>query len=158
MGVASALAVTLAASCSFAAVVVQAPLVGLANRPHASLVVALCATVLAASVVVIQVALLLTFAGAVWPAILTDYLLAMGHNVMGGVYPFFWSPPWVFRVGSLTPLIPAGAALALFAGYSARVYARRTAVATVFLAFCLLFAYAAAGAYASYATWGGIPV
>jgi hypothetical protein len=83
-------------------------------------------------------------------------LVAIFGAVLGGAYPFFWSPPWAFRVGSLTPLIPAGAALALAAGYSARMNARRTAVVTMAFASCLLLAYAAAGAYAAAATWNGI--
>jgi hypothetical protein len=129
------------------------------NHPRASLVAAIFGAVLAATVVLIEIAAPLTFGrtSSRWPPwIVTDYFLAMGHNLMGDAYPFFWSPLWAFRVGSLTPLIPAGAALALAAGYSARMYARRTAVVTVAVASCLLLAYAAAGAYAATATWSGI--
>jgi hypothetical protein len=159
MGVAMALAATLTASGCFAVLVVRAPLLGLMSHPRASLVVAIFGAVLAATVVLFQIAVPLTFGGtsSLWPPlIVTDYFLAMGHNLMGGEYPFFWSPLWVFRVGSLTPLIPAGAAVALAAGYSVRMYARRTAVVTVAMASCLLLAYAAAGAYTATVIWGGI--
>ena len=87
---------------------------------------------------------------------MTDYFLAMGHNLVGGAYPFFWSPLWVFRIGSLTPLVPAGAAVALAAGCSVRTHARKFAVVTVALAGCLLLTYTAAGAYSAIVTWDGI--
>jgi hypothetical protein len=93
---------------------------------------------------------------ALLPLIATDYFLALGHNLMGGEYPFFWTPLWVFRIGSLTPLIPAGAAFALAAGYSVRMHARRTAAVTVAMAGCLLLTYTAAGAYSAIVTWDGI--
>lgn len=156
MGVGIAVAATLAVSGCLAVLLMRAPWLGLTKHPRASLVAAILGAGLAAGVVVIQVAAALMFGGPLWPLIVTDYFLAMGHNLVGGAYPFFWTPLWVFRVGSLTPLIPAGAAVALAAGYSVRMYARRTAAVTVALGICLLFAYAAAGAYGAYATWGGI--
>src|SRR5450759_2266445 len=161
MGVAMALAATPAASGCFAVLVVRAPVPGLMSHPRASLLVAIFGAVLAAAVVLFQIAVPLTFGvtSSLWPPwIVTDHFLPTGNNLvlLGGAYPFFWSPPWAFRVGSLTPLIPAGAALALAAGYSARMNARRTAVVTMAFASCLLLAYAAAGAYAAAATWNGI--
>src|SRR5258708_38964668 len=137
MGVAISVVATLVASGCFALLAVRANWFGLVNRPRASLVAAVFGAVLAVGVVMIQVAAPLMSGGisyALLPLIATDYFLAMGHNLMGGEHPFFWTPLWVFRIGSLTPLLPAGAAFALAAAYSVRIHGRRTAAATVAMA------------------------
>src|SRR5258708_12692408 len=142
MGVAISVVATLVASGCFALLAVRANWFGLVNRPRASLAAAVFGAVLAVGVVMIQVAAPLMSGGisyALLPLIATDYFLAMGHNLMGGEYPFFWTPLWVFRIGSLTPLIPAGAAFALAAGYSVRMHGRSTAPLTLPISVCALF-------------------
>ena len=161
MAVATAVAVTLAWCGLIALVMIRAPRFGLRKHPRVSLVVAILGAVVAGSVVVILIGAPVVFGMARpewWPATVTNYYLAMAHRMIDGPYPFFWTPAWMYIVGSLTPLIAVGAVVALAAGISARKYARRTAAVIVVAASCLLVAYAVAGIYAAAGTWAGIPL
>lgn len=155
MGIAMAVVATLAASGLLALVVVRAPRLGLMNHPRAALVAAVLGALLGTTVVLIQIGVPLTF-GIPWQYVVTDYFLAMGHRLLDGPFVFSWGPTWRYPVGSLTPLIPVGAVLALAAAYSAHRYARRTAVVIVTVACSLLVAFVVAGGYAAAATWDGI--
>ncbi len=161
MPVAISVAATLAFSGLFALVVVRAPRLGVRNHQRAALVVAVSGIVVATAVAGILIGAPLVFGFASWdwwPSIVTNYFLAMAHRVIGGPYPFNWTPSWIYFFGSLMPLIAFGAVVALAAGYSARSYARRASVVIMSVAFCLLVGFLAAGVYASAATRGGIPL
>lgn len=157
MGVALTVAGTLAASGLLALVVRPA----LRTRPRASLVVAVLGTAVAAATVVVLIgaAVMNGTAGSDWwPYTLTTYFLAMAHRLVGGAYAFFWTPRWMYSVGSLTPLVALGACIGLVAGLAALPRARKKAVLIVAVASFLLVAYVVSGAYAAAGTWDGIPV
>ena len=152
---------TFALSGLFAVIVVRMPGLGLREHPRASLVAALLGAAVAVATLVILIGAPVAFgmAGSEWwPAITTNYFLAMAHRLIDGPYPFFWTPQWMYVVGSLTPLIPLGAFVALAAGYSALPSARRTAAVIVIVACCLLVVYAVAGVYATAGAWAGVPL
>jgi hypothetical protein len=158
MSVATAVAATLALSGLLALVVVRAPRIGVGKHQRASLVVAVLGAVVATATLAILIAAPLIYGARSewWPSLLTNYFLAMAHRTVDGPYPFFWTPYWMYQVGSLTPMIAFGAFLALGAGYSARRLARRTALVVVTVACCFLAAYVVAGVYAVATTWSGV--
>jgi len=158
MHVAHATAIVLVLSGLFAIAAVLAPVIGLRRHTRTSLLVSLLGALLASTVIVAEVAAPLTQGepSFVWRVIATDYFLAMAHMLEGAPYPFFWTPPWVFWVGRLTPLIPVGGMLAVAAGYPARRMAGRTGVAMMVVGSGAILAYAAAGAYAAQETWQGV--
>jgi hypothetical protein len=161
MFVALVTASAIVASGLIAIIVVVVPFVGLRSHPRASLVASFAGTAVAVAVVVIQVATPLTQRQSISMTayIVTTYFLAMAHRLIGDApYPFFWTPAWVYAVGSLMPLIPAGGVLALAAGYPARRAARRIAIGTMVVGSCLLLAYVTGAVYAARATWDGIPL
>jgi hypothetical protein len=161
MSVLIAVVLTLVWSGIVAWVAVRVPRIGLGNHPRAALVVASVGVFMAGFVVWILVGSPGIFGMALsdwWPNIVTNYFMAMAHRLIDGPYPFFWTPPWMYPVGSLALLIPVGATLAIVAGYCARPYARRAAVVIVAVSCCLLAAYVAAGAFAVMSTWGGVPL
>ena len=156
-----AVAITLALSGLFALIVVWTPRLGVRQHRRLSLVAAILGTVVAIATLVVLIAapVIYGMAGSEWwPSIVTSYFLAMAHRLIDGPYPFFWTPQWMYVVGSLTPLIALGAFVALAAGYAALPSARRTAVVIVTVALCLLVAYALAGVYAAAGIWGGVPL
>jgi len=158
MFVARAAATVIVASGLFAIIVVATPLVGLRRHARASLVASLAGAALAVAVVVVQVVALLPHRELA-AYIVTMYFLAMAHRlVQDAPYPFFWTPAWVYAIGSLLPLIPAGGVLALAAGHQAGRAARRIAIGTMVIGSCLLLAYVAGAVYAARATWDGIPL
>lgn len=109
----------------------------------------------AAAVVAIQVAAPLTQRGDLF--IVADYFLAMAHRLVADApYPFAWTPGWVYAVGSLTPLIPAGSVLALVAGHPARRAGARTAICTMVVGSCLILGYVAAAVYSTWVWWNGV--
>jgi len=161
MPVAISVAATLAFSGLFALVVVRAPWLGVGKHQRAALVVAVLGIVIATTVVLILMGAPVVFGFAHWdwwPSIVTSYFLAMAHRLVGGPYPFYWTPPWIYFFGSLMPLIAFGAIVALAAGYSVRSYARRASVVIMSVALLLLVGFMAAGVYASAATRGGVPL
>jgi len=151
MFVAIAVTATLAISGLFALVVVRV-------LRRALLIVAIVGDLLATTAIAILVGAPLVhgMAGTQWPWLLTTYFLAMANRLVDGPYPFFWSPHWVYLVGSLTPLIVLGACVSLVAGHAARRSAPRAALVIEAVASCLLAAYVVAGIYA--AAWGGVPL
>jgi hypothetical protein len=157
MRVALALLGTLAVSGLLALVVLRA----LRKNPRWALVAAILgfATAAATVVVLVTAPVIHGMAGTeVWPSTVTTYFLAMGNRLADGPYAFFWTPRWMYVIGSLTPLVALGACLALGAGLAARPVARKTAVVIVAVASFLLVAYVVSGAYAAAGTWDGIPV
>jgi hypothetical protein len=94
----------------------------------------------------------------VWQGFGTDYFLAMAHRINGAPYPFFWSPPWVYQLGGLTPLVAAGAVLTMASAYSGRRAARKFSFVLIGMGALAVLAYVAAAAYAAVATWHGVPV
>ena len=161
MSVAIAVAGTVAFSWLFAMLIVRTPGVGVARHPRAALVAAMIGLLVATSAVValIGAPMISGTAGRDWwPLILNTYFLAMANRLVGGPFPFFWTPHWMYAVGNLTPLIVLGGFIALIAGASALPRARRTAIAIVSTASCLLVAYLVAAVYAVAGTWGGVPL
>ena len=161
MSVAIAVAATLALSGILALVVVRAPRIGVGKHQRESLVVALLGAVVATATLAILIGAPVVFgmAGSEWwTSIVTNYFLAAAHRIVDGPYPFFWTPYWMYQVGSLTPMIAFGASLALGAGYSARRLAPRTALVIMTVACCLLAAYLVAGVFAAASTRGGVPL
>ncbi len=160
MSVAIALTATLALSGVFALVAVWMPRLGLRKHPLASLVVATLGAVVAMATIVVLIGAPVALGARPewWPGIVTNYYLAMAHRVIGGPYPFTWTPGWTYLFGSLMPLIALGAFVALVAGLSAMPSARRKSVVIVTVACSLLVAYLVAGVYAAARTWGGIPL
>ena len=131
------------------------------NRPGVSLVVAILGIVIASTAVAILIGAPIVF-GTAWsefgPWILTNYFLAMADRLVRGAFPFYWTPHWIYQVGSLTPLIALGAFLALRAGSVVRRSAPRAALVIVALACFLLIAYVVAGVYAVVTTRSGVPL
>lgn len=161
MGVAIALAGTLVFSGLFAFLLVRMPRLGVGKSTRASLITAILGALVATSALVTLVGAPVVFGMAWsewWQPIVTDYFLAMAHRLIDGPYPFFWTPQWIYVVGSLTPLIALGACVAVAAGFAALSRARRTAVVIVTVACCLLIAYLVGGVYAAAATLGGVPL
>ena len=152
----------IAIAATFAWTGLLAMIVGLGLRihPRASLLIAVLGDVVAIATVLVLIGAPMVFGARLelYPSIATNYFLATAHRLIGGPYPFFWTPRWMYLVGSLTPLIPLGSLVALVAGFSAMPRARRTAAFVVAVASCLLAAYVAAGMYAVATTWGGVPL
>ena len=92
-----------------------------------------------------------------WPNIAVTYFLAAGNRIAGSPYAFFWTPRWMYPVGSLTPLVALGAVIALASGWSAMRSARPAALVIVVVASCLLAFFVAAGVCAAANVWKGIP-
>lgn len=161
MGVAIAVAGTLAFSGPFALLLVRMPGLAIGKRPRASLIVAILGTLVATAVVAILIGapLIYGMSGTEWwPSISTNYFLAMAHRLIDSPYPFYWTPRWMYVVGSVMPLIALGACVALGAGLTALSHARWAAAVIVSFECCLLVAYLVAGVYASAATLSGVPL
>jgi hypothetical protein len=161
MSVAIGVTASIALSGLLALVVVRAPGIGVWKHPRQALVVAVLGAVVATATLAILIGAPVVFgmAGSEWwTPIVINYFLAAAHRIFDGPYPFFWTPSWMYEVGSLTPLIAFGASLALGAGYSARRRAPRTAVVIMTMACCLLAAYVVAGVFAAASTRGGVPL
>ena len=86
------------------------------------------------------------------------YVLASNNRFFGGPYAFFWSAPWMYAVGSLTPLIAVSALLALVGGYYALPAYRRASIVSIVAAACLLVAFMAGEIYVLWTTRNGLPV
>src|SRR5258706_10035243 len=112
MGILMAAALVLLVSAAFAIALARGPVAGLRTRPRASVIAAKVALLIAAAIIAIEVGSLFIFEvpPPLWSAVVTDYFLAMANRIVGGEYAFFWTPRWIYWVGSLTPLIPIGAA------------------------------------------------
>ena len=140
-----------------AGVVVFTPPFGLVRHPKASLVVCVLAAGVALTVTAIQVTVPVTrlhpFA---WDWVATDYFLAMIHRFNGGPYPFFWTPPWVYEIGGLTPLLPISGALATIAAYAARRITRGLYVVPMSIGSTVLVLYAVAAVHAALETRFGV--
>jgi hypothetical protein len=96
---------------------------GLARHPSALCVLSIAGAELALFTIAIQAAapLLVEWPAAPTPGIWTTYFLAMAHFFNSNApYPFYWTPPWMYRVGTLTPLIAVGGITALAFGLAAR--------------------------------------
>jgi hypothetical protein len=161
MAAAIALAYSLALSGLFALLVVRFPSIGVGRDPHTSLVAALVGAVVATAALLILIGAPAVFGMAWrdwWPFIVSNYFLAMGHQLIAGPYAFNWTPLWIYPVGSLTPLIALGASVALAAGLVSHRRSRRAAGILVVYACCLLAAYVAAGIYTAWGTWWGVAV
>lgn len=105
----------------------------------------------AAAVLVLQVVIPVTQGFVVaWPQ---DYFRAMAHFFKPDVvsYPFFWSLPGAYRLGTLTPLIAAGGIVALVAGYSALRAGARVAVVPFVVGAGALLAFVVGAAVTQYA-------
>jgi hypothetical protein len=148
------------ASAGLAMAVLATPRVGIATRPRACVHIGLLSAVLAASVVLVQVAIPLAHGAQpfTWSAIATDYVLAMDNLLAGGSYPFFWSSRSTYLLGCLTPLTPMGAVMALAAGLAGRSVAARLAALSLLGGGCLLVVFTATTVHAALATWNGVPV
>jgi hypothetical protein len=93
----------------------------------------------------------------VWPQ---DYFLAMAHFMRPEIpYPFFWTPGWEYRLGALTPLMAAGGAVALGAGFRAQQAGARIAVVPVVLGVGAVLAFVVGAAITAVRiSWYGIPL
>jgi hypothetical protein len=155
-----ALAGTLALGGLFAWAVVRTPHLGLGKHPHASLFAGVLGLVVAIVTLAVLVGATVVFDRAGperWGYTMVTYFLAMASRFFNGPYASFWTPRWMYVIGSLTPLIALGASLALVAGLAARPVARRTAIVIVCVASCLLVAYVAAGVVTAIGSWNGVP-
>jgi hypothetical protein len=93
------------------------------------------------------------------PGIWTSYFLAMAHFINSAApFPFAWSPPWLYRVGTLTPLTAVGGAMAVGFGLSARGFGGRRALASRVVGVAAVVAYAALAVMAAHDTSFGIPL
>jgi hypothetical protein len=157
MGVARVTTMVLFASGMVAVGVLLAPSIGLWQHPRACFWVSIAGAAVAVAVVGIEVAAPLTQGMPLtWPYLDTNYFLAMAHFFNhDNVYPFFWSPIWVYRVGTLTPLIAGGGVAAVAAGLPA-FRASVTAVAVpIAIGVAAIGIFVAAAVYAAQATWFG---
>ena len=167
MLVATTAALVLFLSVLLALAAVPAPILGLRRYPRACLFVSLAGAVLAAALVIVDIAAPLTRwrFGYGLHGFATDYFLAMAHLavplrlIQDTPYPFFWTPRWVFWIGSLTPLIPVGGAFAVAAGYAARRVTPQVWLVTVVIGFVAILIFIAAGVDAAWAiSTYGIPL
>jgi hypothetical protein len=158
MGVARTAAMVLFGSGMIAVGVLLAPSVGLWRHPRACTRVSIVGAVIAAIVLAVQVATPAALGSPLtWSNVSTDYFLAMAHFFQPAfAYPFFWSPAWVYRVGTLTPLIAAGGVAAFGAGYAAFRAGERAAAVPMTVGLVAIVVFATTAAFAAQQTWRGI--
>jgi hypothetical protein len=120
MGILIATALVLVVSAVFAITPVRAPVLGLRNHPRASIIAADMGLLIAAALIAVEAGapFLFKVPWSLWPLVVTDYFLAMANRIVGGQFAFFWTPRWVYWVGSFMPLIAIGAASALATAYA----------------------------------------
>jgi hypothetical protein len=132
------------------------------RHPHGALWVSIGAAALTVAVLGVHVAVPVIHqsphTGYPWPAIATDYFMAMGHRIYGGPYAFTWTPPWVYPVSAITPLIAPGAAVTTVAAFWAR-REHHAAGSLLMAGGALTFiAFIAFASYVAIATRNGVPV
>lgn len=161
MFIATSAAIVLVLSAVLALMLLAALLILFRSDRRAAASVSVTGAALAVAVVILQ-------AGApvihhlplsIWPAIATDYFLAMAHLLSkDSPYPFFWTPAWAYPLGAVTPLMAIGAVLAVAAGVVGRRVARRTVFASIVCGSAVLLLYVTAATHATMDAWGGVPV
>ncbi len=158
MGVARVAAMVLFASAMTAVGVLLAPSVGLWRHPRACIRVSIAGAVVAAIVLALQVATPVALGSSLtWGDVSTNYFLAMAHFFQPAfAYPFFWSPAWAYRVGTLTPLIAAGGVAAFGAGYAAFRAGQRAAAVPMAVGLAAIVVFVTTAAFAAQQTWHGI--
>jgi hypothetical protein len=114
--------------------------------------------VVAAAVLALQLAMPLTD-GMVWFGWPYDYFLAMAHAIQAETpYPFYWTPGWAYVLGTLTPLVAAGGAFAVGAGYFALRAGARVAAVPLAVGVCAIVVYAVGATINSISSWHGVPL
>jgi hypothetical protein len=120
--------------------------------------VSIAGAVVAAIVLALQVATPVALGSSLtWGDVSTNYFLAMAHFFQPAfAYPFFWSPAWAYRVGTLTPLIAAGGVAAFGAGYAAFRAGQRAAAVPMAVGLAAIVVFVTTAAFAAQQTWHGI--
>lgn len=132
---------------------------GLARHHSVLCVLSIAGAELALFTIAIQAAapLLVEWPAAPTPGIWTTYFLAMAHfSNSNAPYPFYWTPPWMYRIGTLTPLIAVGGVTALAFGLAARRARPRIVLVSGGIGLGATVAYVALAAMAAGNTWGGL--
>ena len=160
MGVARVSAMVLFGSGMILVGVLFAPSVGLWRYPRACTRVSIVGAVVAAIVLAVQVSAPAAFGSSLtWGDLSTNYFLAMAHFFQPAFpYPFFWSPAWAYRVGTLTPLIAAGGVAAFGAGYAALRAGERAAALPMAVGLGAIVVFVTTAVFAAQQTWHGIPL
>ena len=158
MGVARVAAMVLFASGMIAVGVLLAPSVGLWRHPRACFGVSIAGAVVAATVLAVQAAAPAALGSPLtWADLSRNYFQAMAHFFQPALgYPFFWSPAWAYRLGTLTPLIAAGGVAAFGGGVAAFRGGQRAAALPMVVGLGSIVVFVTSAAFAAHATWYGV--